>query len=151
MQGKQPSQRELFCTIDLETFVPEDHLLRKLDRVVDLEFLYALTEDLYCASNGRPSIDPVLFFRMQLIGCLYSIDSDRQLCRDVHLNLAYRWFCRIPLQDDVPHHSSLTRIRDRLGEDKYRAIFERLLEQWRDQGHVGGKSVVADATLVEAE
>jgi len=150
MQGCQDPQRELFCTIDLESFVPEDHLLRKIDRIVDLEFLYDITASLYCVDNGRPSIDPVLFFRMQLIGCLYGIESDRQLCREIHLNLAYRWFCRIPLQEDVPHHSSLTRIRDRLGEGKYREIFERLLDQWRGQGRVDGRRIVADATLIAA-
>jgi transposase len=150
MQGKQPPERELFCKIDLEIFVPKDHLLRKIDRIVDLDFLYDITASLYCADNGRPSVDPVLFFRMQLIGYLYGIDSDRQLCREIHLNLAYRWFCRIPLQVDVPDHSSLTRIRDRLGEEKYREIFECLLAQWRGHGHVEGKCVVADATLISA-
>ena len=87
---------------------------------------------------------------MQLIGCLYGIESDRQLCREIHLNLAYRWFCRIPLQDDVPHHSSITRIRDRSGEAKYREIFESLLDQWRGQGRVDGRCTVADATLIAA-
>lgn len=67
MQGKQTHQRELFSTIDLESFIPIDHLLRKVDKLLDLDFLYDLTEELYCMDNGRASIDPVLFFRMQLI------------------------------------------------------------------------------------
>ena len=87
---------------------------------------------------------------MQLVGCLYGIASDRQLCREVHLNLAYRWFCRLPLHEDVPDHSSLTRIRDRLGEQKYREIFERLLKLWHDQGRLSTKRVVTDATLIAA-
>jgi len=150
MQGKQSGQQELFSTIDLESFIPKNHLLRKVDKILDLVFLYDLTEDLYCLDNGRPSIDPVLFFRIQLIGYLFGIESDRQLCRDIHLNLAYRWFCRIPLHENVPHHSSLTRIRDRMGEGRYQKIFEKLLMQWQQQGHFTGKRIVADATLVKA-
>ena len=150
MQGKQCGQRELFSTIDLERFIPQDHRLRKVDRIVDLDFLYGLTEALYSPDNGRPSIDPVLFFRMQLVGYLYGIESDRQLCREIHLNLAYRWFCRLPLEQEVPHHSSLTRIRDRLGEARYREIFETMLRQWQAPGHCTGRQVVVDATLVQA-
>ena len=150
MQGQLSSQRELFSTIDLDEFVPNDHLLRKVDRIVDFDFLYELTAELYCPDNGRPCIDPVLFFRMQLIGYLFDITSDRQLCRDIHLNLADRWFCRVPLEDSVPDHSSLTRIRDRLGEAKYGQIFEHLVSHWRGQGQIKGKRIVADATLVRA-
>ena len=150
MQGRQSSQRELFSTIDLESFIPRDHLLRKVDRIVDLDFLYGLTEALYSSDQGRPSIDPVLFFRMQLVGYLYGIESDQQVCREIHLNLAYRWFCRLSLEQDVPHHSSLTRIRDRLGEARYREIFETMLRQWQEQGHCTGHQVVVDATLVKA-
>lgn len=150
MQGCNDSQQELFCTVDLETFIPKDHLLRKIDKVVDLDFLYDLTAHCYCSDNGRPSIDPVLFFRMQLISYLYNIESDRQLCREIHLNLAYRWFCRLPLHVDVPHHSSLTRIRDRLGEAVYRQIFEYLLKQWHSQGRLQGKRQIFDATLMPA-
>ena len=140
MQGKQCGQRERFSTIDLERFIPQDHLLRKVDRILDLDFLYGLTEALYSPDHGRLSIDPVLFFRMQRVGYVYGIESDRQLCREVHLNLAYRWFCRLPLEQDVPHHSSLTRIRDRLGEARYREIFETMLRQWQEQGPLYGAS-----------
>ena len=150
MQGKQTHQQELFSTIDLESFIPKDHLLRKVDKLLDLDFLYDLTEELYCLDNGRASIDPVLFFRMQLISYLFGIESDRQLCRDIHLNLAYRWFCRLPLDLPVPHHSSLTRIRDRMGESRYRQIFKLILLQWQKQGRFTGKQIVADATLVKA-
>ena len=150
MQGKQSGQQALFSTIDLEGFIPNDHQLRKVDKVLDLDFLYELTEELYCLDNGRPSIDPVLFFRMQLISYLFGIQSDRQLCREIHLNLAYRWFCRIALSESVPHHCSLTRIRDRMGEERYRRIFETMLLQWQEQGHFSGKRMVADATLVKA-
>jgi transposase len=118
---------------------------------VDLRFIYELTHDLYCEANGRPSVDPVLFFRMQLISHLFGIPSDRRLCEEVQLNLAYRWFCRVRFAADVPDHSSLTRIRDRFGVERYQAIFERLLQQLRVQGIVRGRRVRVYATLVEAD
>ena len=97
MQGKQTHQQELFSTIDLESFIPKDHLLRTVDKLLDLDFLYDLTGELYYLDNGRASIDPVLFFRMQLISYLFGIESDRQLCRDIHLNLHIAGFVGSPL------------------------------------------------------
>ncbi len=151
MQGQQDSQRALFDTIDLEKMIPEDHLLRRIDRTIDFDFIYELTAPLYCEDNGRRSIDPVLFFRMQLISYLYGMKSDRELCREVHLNLAYRWFCRLSLHDEVPDHSSMTRIRDRFGEATFTEIFERLIARWREEGHIRGRRIVADASLVKAD
>jgi len=151
MQGQQDSQRVLFDTIDLESLMPDDHLLRRIDARIDFDFIYAVTKELYCADNGRNSIDPVLFFRMQLISYLYGMKSDRELCREVHLNLAYRWFCRLGLHEPVPDHSSMTRIRDRFGERTFTEIFERLIARWQQQGHIGGRRIVADASLVEAD
>lgn len=119
MQGKKYYQDRLFSTVNLAAMIPTNHVLVRLDRALDLSFIYELTKGLYCADNGRPSIDPVLFFRMQLIGYLFGIDSDRQPCEEVHLNIAYRWFCRLNLEDEVPDHSSLTRIRDRFGVETY--------------------------------
>ncbi len=151
MQGQQDSQRVLFDTIDLESLVPEDHLLRRIDAGIDFDFIYDVTKDLYCADNGRSSIDPVLFFRTQLISYLYGMEGDRELCREVHLNLAYRWFCRLSLHDAVPDHSSMTRIRDRFGEATFTEIFEQLIARWREEGHIRGRRIVADASLVEAD
>lgn len=150
MQGRQNHQPELFASINLEDMIPRNHLLRRIDKVLDLDFIYELTADLYCRDNGRNSIDPVLFFRMQIIEYLYGIQSDRQLCEEIQLNLAYRWFCRLNLNDPVPDHSSLTRIRDRFGESTYQAIFERLVLQWKKTGLIKAKRVIADASLVEA-
>jgi transposase len=151
MQGKKHYEERLFSTVNLSTMVPENHLLMRIDRVLDLSFIYKLTRDLYSSENGRPSIDPVLFFRMQLIGYLYGIASDRRLCEEIHLNLAYRWFCRLNLEDEVPDHSSLTRIRDRFGVETYQLIFEHLLKRLREKGLLKGKRIIADATLVEAD
>ena len=145
MQGQQDSQRVLFDTVDLESLIPDDHLLRGIDARVDFDFIYEVTKDLYCADNGRNSVDPVLFFRMQLVSYLYGMKSDRELCREVHLNLAYRWFCRLGLHDVVPDHSSMTRIRDRFGEATFTEIFQRLIARWREEGHIRGRRIVADA------
>lgn len=150
MQGYQPYQEKLFSTINLREMIPANHLLLKVNNTINFSFIYELTEDLYCKRNGRPSIDPVLFFRMQMIGYLYGIKSDRQLCEEIQLNLAYRWFCGLNLEDKVPEHSSLTRIRDRFGVETYQAIFEKLLSQWIKTGVVKGKSMMSDASLVEA-
>ena len=150
MQGRNSSQTELFSVIDLSEMVPANHLLRRIDKAVDLSFIYEMTADLYCENNGRRSIDPVLFFRMQMISYLYGISSDRQLCEEVNLNIAYRWFCRLNLCDGVPDHSSLTRIRDRFGEVTFQAIFECLILQWKKAGIVKGSRILADGSLVEA-
>ena len=109
-----------------------------------------MTKDLYCADNGRNSINPVLFFRMQLISYLYGMKLDRELCREVHLNLAYRSFCRLGLHDVVPDQSSMTRIRDRFGEATTE-IFQRLVTRWQERGHIRARRIVADASLIEAD
>ena len=88
MQGQQDSQCGLFDTTDLEVMIPQDHLLRRIDSKIDFDFMHGITERLYCRDNGPTSIDPVLSFRMQLISYLYGMKSDRELCREVHLNLA---------------------------------------------------------------
>ena len=151
MQGRPQFQPELFHTINLDDFVPDNHLLRKIDKVLDLEFIYDLTTSLYCPDNGRTSIDPALFFRMQIIGYLYGIKSDRKLCEEVQLNMAYRWFCRLNLEDKVPDHSSLTRIRQRFGESTFQQVFEHFIERWRDAGIIKGKQLITDASLIEAD
>jgi transposase len=151
MQGKKHYQDRLFSTVNLAAMIPKNHLLVRIDRALNLGFIYDLTEDLYCSENGRPSIDPILFFRMQLIGYPYGIRSDRQLCEEVHLNIAYRWFCRLNLEDEVPDHSSLTRIRDRFGVGVYRAIFERIILGLREKGLIKAKKVIVDASIFAAD
>ncbi len=151
MQGRCHHQSELFATINLSQMIPDTHLLKKINHVIDLDFIYDLTSDLYRPENGRRSIDPTLFFSMQIIAYLYDIPSDRQLCEEVHLNLAYRWFCQLNLDDKVPDHSSLTRIRDRFGEDTYLSIFERFIRQWQAAGLIKGKRLVTDAFLIAAD
>lgn len=151
MQGYKPYQEQLFSTVNLREMIPDKHLLIKIDKEIDFSFIYDLTKELYCNDNGRPSIDPVLFFRMQIIGYLFGIQSDRQLCEEIHLNIAYRWFCKLNLEDKVPDHSSLTKIRDRFGVDTFQKIFELLILQWKKEGIISGKRMISDASLVEAD
>jgi transposase len=150
MQGHHEYQPELFSMVDVEKLVPRGHLLRRIDKVLDLSFLSALTKPLYSQDQGRPSIDPVVFVRMVLLGYLFNVDSDRQLCEEVGYNLAYRWFCRLSLTDTVPDHSSITRIRDRLGESVYEQIFLAVVEQCRKAGLVKLEQVMVDGSVIRA-
>jgi transposase len=148
MQGKQDflnSEAKI-----LEKFIPKDHLLKKIDIVVSFDFIKKITKNLYYKNFGRPSIDPVIIFRMQLIGYMFGISSDRKLCMEIKLNLAYRWFCGFSLNDKIPHHSTLSRVRDRLGVVTYEKIFNKLLSQWHKEGLIGGKTFYSDATIISA-
>lgn len=150
MQGKQRLQQALFVAIDLETFIPKEHRLRRIDRVLDFSCVPRLTKHCYSRHRGRTSIDPVVFFKMQILKYFYGIKSDRQLCEDIHVNLAFRWFLRLSVEDPVPDHSSMSRIRDRIGEDVVREIFELLVQRCRSVGLVSGYQMLTDATLIEA-
>lgn len=110
-----------------------------------------MTCDLYCKGNGRPSVDPELFFRMMLIEYLYGIASDRQLCEEISYNLAFRWYCKLNMGDRVPDHSSLTRIRDRLGESVFEKIFQKIVNLCIERGLVKGKGIMTDGSLVRAD
>ena len=152
MQGVHAFDPKAKASIDLESFVAEDHFLRRIDRVLDLSFIRELTAARYADGQGRPSIDPEVYFRMQLVAYFYGITKDRRLCEEVRYNLAYRWFCRLSLADDVPDHSSLTRIRDRLGEEVFEAVFRRIVAQCQQKGLVKEHCrVMTDATLIAAD
>ncbi|MCX7345476.1 MAG: IS1182 family transposase [Alphaproteobacteria bacterium] len=152
MQGIHVFDRHAKTVIDLESFVEQDHLLRKIDRVLDTGFVRELTAACYADGLGRSSIDPEVYFRMELVAYLYGISSERQLCKDVYYNLAYRWFCHLSLDDEVPDHSSLTKIRDRLGEDIFATVFRQIVALCRKKGMVHEEcAVMTDATLIAAD
>jgi transposase len=151
MQGRQEYQPKLFSVIDMEARIPKRHLLRRIDKILDLSFVREMTAHLYCHDNGRPSVDPELFFRICLITHLYNIPSDRQVCEELDYNLAYRWFCRLALEDGVPDHSSLTKIRDRLGEETFKNIFERIVRLCIEKDLVKGDKVMMDGSLIRAD
>ena len=142
MGHRQVEQAALFYEFSLERHVPADHLLRSIDRFVELGELRRELAPFYSAI-GRPSIDPELMIRMLIVGYCFGIRSERRLCEEVHLNLAYRWFCRLGLDGDVPDHSTFSknrhgRFRD---SDLLRRVFETVLRRCIDEGLVGGRSL----------
>jgi len=129
MMGRQASdQRQLFYAFDLETVVPADHLLRGIDKFLDLSDLHSHLSSYY-SHTGRPSIDPVLMMRMLIVGYAFGIRSERRLCEEVRLNLAYRWFCQLGLEDAVPDHSTFSKNRHGCFRDSglFRHVFEGVL------------------------
>lgn len=118
-------QLELFVAGSLEQLIPEDHILRQVDRVLDLGWLRDDVADCYCADNGRPGIDSEAAVRLMLAGFLPGIVRDRKLMCEAQVNLAIRWFAGCRPDERLPDHSSLTRIRRRWGEQRFREIFER--------------------------
>jgi transposase len=152
MGPKQEAQAALFYEFSLEDHVPSDHLLRSIDRFVDLGGIRAHLAPFY-SSMGRPSIDPELMIRMLLIGYCMGIRSERRLCEEVHLNLAYRWFCRLDLTDAVPDHSTFSKNRHgRFRESGlFRHLFEDVLSRCIAEGLVGGSRFGTDASLIKAD
>jgi len=142
----------LFYEFRLEEHVPADHQLRTIDRFVDLSDLRRHLAAFYSAT-GRPSVDPELMIRMLIVGYCYGIRSERRLCEEVHLNLAYRWFCRLDLAGAVPDHSTFSKNRHgRFSEsDVFRRLFETVVERCIAEGLVGGEGFAVDASLIEAD
>ena len=153
MMGKRTvRQGSLFYGFSLEEQVPADHLLRSIDRFVELSGIRRQLESYYSAI-GRPSIDPELMIRMLLIGYCCGIRSERRLCQEVSLNLAYRWFCRLALTDPVPDHSTFSknrhgRFRD---SDLLRKLFEDSVRRCMAEGIVGGEGFAVDASMIRAD
>ena len=130
-----PDQNALFYDFCLEKYVPPDHLLRKIDQVLDLSNLREHLRGYY-STTGRPSVDPELMIRMLIVGYCYGIRSERRLCEEVHLNLAYRWFCRLGLESNVPEHSTFSKNRHgRFREsDTLRFLFEDIVRRCMNEG-----------------
>ena len=152
MGHQQDGQEHLFYAFNLEDHIPNDHLLRGIDRLLDLSDLRQYLADFY-SHTGRPSIDPELMIRMLIIGYCFGIRSERRLCEEVHLNLAYRWFCRLNLEDKVPDHSTFSKNRHgRFREsDAFRQLFESVLQRCMAEGLVGGEGFATDASVVKAD
>ncbi len=152
MGPKQEAQAALFYEFSLEDHVPQDHLLRSIDRFVDLDGIRAYLVDFY-SHTGRPSVDPELLIRMLLVGYYFGIRSERRLCEEVHLNLAYRWFCRLDLTDRVPDHSTFSKNRHgRFRESELlRHLFETTVARCIAEGLVSGQRLAIDASLIEAD
>lgn len=152
MGSNDKPQDELFYSFNLEDVVPEDHLLRQIDQLLDLS---DLREHLapYYSHTGRPSVDPELMIRMLLIGYCLGIRSERQLCMEVKLNLAYRWFCRLSISDPVPDHSTFSKNRHgRFRESEaFRFVFEQVLKRCIEAKLISGEGFAVDASVVKAD
>src|SRR5215472_4321400 len=152
MGDRHAAQGALFYEFSLETHVPTRHLLRSIDRFVELGGLRRELAPFY-SDIGRPSVDPELMIRMLIVGYCFGIRSERRLCEEVHLNLAYRWFCRLGLDGLVPDHSTFSKNRHgRFREsDLLRRLFESVLQRCIDEGLVGGEGFAVDASLIAAD
>ncbi len=149
MMGIKVRQFVPLVNVSLDQLVPRDHFYRQLDRVLDLTFVRELVRPCY-AAGGRPSIDPVVFFKLQLVMFFEDLRSERQLLRVAADRLSVRWYLGYDLSEPLPDHSSLTNIRDRYGVDIFRRFFDAIVEQCRQAGLVWGAELYFDATQVEA-
>jgi len=152
MLGRNSSDPALFQMVDLESLVPEDHKLRRLDSVLDLSFVPEVVADCYADGRGRPSVDPELALRMMLLGELYDV-SDRELCQEIQMHAGMRWFCRLDFHDPVPDHSTLSRLRNERWAES--GLFDRLMDQvirqCSEAGLVSGRHLSLDGTEIRAD
>ncbi len=149
--SKERRQLEFFVCGSLRDLVPDDHVLARVDRVLDLAWLRGEVAELYAADVGRPGIDPEAALRLMLAGFPLGIVHDRRLMREAQVNLAIRWFAGYGLHDRLPDHSSLTRVRQRWGADRFRRIFERTVQACITAGIAKVEVVHADASLIRAD
>jgi transposase len=136
---------------DLDKVVPPDHLVRQIDGLLDLSWVHNELAPFY-SHTGRPSIDPVLMIRMLIVGYVFALRSERRLCAEVQVNLAYRWFCKLGIEDKIPDHSVFCRARrERFREsDALRRVFEGVVAMCISAGLVGGEAFSIDASLIKA-
>lgn len=153
MMGRlEREQEQLFYSFRLDEAVPADHAVRQIASVLDLSWVHGELAPYY-PKIGRPSIDPVLMIRMLVVGYAFAIRSERMLCREVQVNLAYRWFCGLSIEDKVPDHSAFSRARNERFRDSdiFRLVFERVVEACITAGLVGGEGFAVDASLIAAD
>jgi transposase len=152
MGHRSGGHKRLFYAFNLDDHVPSDHLLRGIDRFLDLGGLRRHLAPFY-SHTGRPSVDPELMVRMLIVGYSFGIRSERRLCEEIHLNLAYRWFCRLGLEDAVPDHSTFSKNRHgRFRESEtFRHVFESVVERCMKEGLVGGEGFAIDASVIKAD
>ena len=152
MIGKNDREQEtLFIAGSISDFIPEDHILKRVHKVLDLSWLRGEVAACYSLNKGRPGIDPEAAVRLMLAGFFAGIKEDRKLMREAQVNLAMRWFAGYALTDSLPHHSSLTRIRQRWGQARFKRIFTKTVEACIQAGLVNGETVHMDATLIRAD
>src|SRR5205809_5177349 len=152
MMGRQGDrQGQFFYAFDLDRAVPPDHLVRQIDCLLDLSWVHKELAPYY-SHTGRPSIDPALMIRLLIVGYVFAIRSERRLCCEVQVNLAYRWFCKLGIEDTIPDHSAFCRARhERFREsDALRRVFEGVVAKCIAAELVGGDAFSVDASLIKA-
>jgi transposase len=152
MGRREDGQGQFFYEFNLDEVVPSEHLVRRIDAVLDLGWVHKELAPYY-SHTGRPSIDPVLMIRMLIVGYVFAIRSERRICAEVQVNLAYRWFCKLSVEDKIPDHSVFSRARhERFREsDALRRVFERVVGLCIAAGLVGGEAFSIDASLIKAD
>ena len=152
MGRREDSQVQFLYAFDLDKVVPADHLVRQIDAILDLSWVHRELRPYY-SHTGRPSIDPVLMIRMLLVGYVFALRSERRLCSEVQVNLAYRWFCKLSVEDKIPDHSVFSRARhERFREsDALRRVFEGVVAMCIAARLVGGEAFSVDASLIKAD
>ncbi len=149
MMGEKGFEAKIFYGLSLERMVPEDHLVRILSKVLDLGFTRDLCKDYY-SHTGQPSVDPVVIFKMMLLGYLFGITSERKLAENCGLNLAYRWYLGYDFDEPTPNHSVISKARVRFGKEVFEGFFQRILKICIEKGLVCGEKIFVDATLFDA-
>ena len=150
MQGKKEFEGKLFCDINIMELIGEDHLLVRLDKALDLDWIREATRGYY-SNTGRPSVDPVALVKMLLIGYLYGIPSERRLAEEVRLNIAYRWFSGYNLDEETPNHSVFSKARARFGRELFLLVFKDVLSRCAEAGLLKGDALLVDCTIIDAD
>jgi len=149
MQGQKLFSPKLFYNVNLEDLVPQDHILRRFESLLSLDFLYEETRPHY-SHTGQPSVDPVVLFKMMLLGYLFGISSERKLASEIRVNLAFRWYLGYDLDESTPNHSVLSKARARFPQTVFAGFFSRVVELCVQAGLVQGETVCLDSTLIKA-
>jgi len=150
VQGKKDFNQRIYYNINLDSLVPKDHFLKRLERLVSFDFVRDITKSYY-SHTGKPSIDPVVLVKMLLVGYLFNIRSERKLVEEISLNLAYRWYIGYDLDEEIPNHSIFSKARTRFGRKLFLEIFEKILVRCIELGLVSSEGMLIDSTIVRAD
>jgi len=149
MMGHKAVEPKLYYSFSLDAKVPTNHLVRRLSAAVDFEFVRGLVKQRY-SHTGQPSVDPVVLFKLWLLGYLFNLTSERRLCEEADLNLAWRWFLGYELDEEIPDHSVLSKARRRFGTEVYEQFFARIVQLCEHAGLIEGDVLFVDSTLMQA-
>ena len=146
MMGTKSVEPKLYLNFSLDAAVPRNHIVRRLASAVDLGFVYGLVKKYY-STTGQPSVDPVVIFKLSLLGYLFNISSERRICEEARLNLAWRWFLGYELDEQIPDHSVLSKARKRYGVAVYERFFQQVVQMCEARGLVQGDVLFLDACV----